>query len=50
MRVRWAGQVARMRRKNAYRVLVADLKQRDHFEDVGIDVRITLKCVLKERR
>jgi hypothetical protein len=35
-------------KRNAYRVLVGgNLKEGDHFEDLGVDGRITLKIYLK---
>jgi hypothetical protein len=33
--------------RSAYRLLVGKL-DRDHFEELGIDWRITLKCILKK--
>jgi len=46
-RMRWVGHVARMGdRSDAYRVLVADLRDRDHLEDLGLDGRIILKWIL----
>ena len=37
-RRRWAGHVAYMgERKDVYRVLVGNLRERDHLEDPGID-------------
>jgi hypothetical protein len=36
-RMRWAGNVARMgEKRNAYRILVGNLKERDHWEDQDI--------------
>jgi hypothetical protein len=34
--------------RNAYRILLKDLKDRDYLGDLGIDWRIILKWVLKE--
>jgi hypothetical protein len=34
--------------RNAYRILVANMKGRDHSEDVGVDGRIILIWVLEE--
>jgi len=34
-------------RKGAYRVCMGDLMERDNMEDVGIDGRILLQCILK---
>jgi len=44
--MRWAGHVACMGEK-WIQVLVGNLKERDHLEDLGIDGKI-LKCILKE--
>ena len=39
----WAGHVARMgERRGVHRVLVGDLRGREHLEDPGIDGRIIL--------
>jgi hypothetical protein len=47
-RMRWVGHVAQMGdRSGAYRVLVGDLRDRDHLEDLGIDGRIISKWMLK---
>jgi hypothetical protein len=47
-RMRWAGHVAQMGdRSGAYRVLVGDLRDRDHLKDVSINGRIILKWILK---
>jgi hypothetical protein len=44
--VKWAGHVARIRdRRAAYRVLVVELRERAHLEDLGVDGRIVLKFV-----
>jgi hypothetical protein len=43
-RMRWAGHVGCMRdKRNTYKVLTGNLKERDHREDFGIDERIILK-------
>ena len=34
-------------RRGAYRVLVGNLKERDHLEDLGLDGRKILKWVFK---
>jgi hypothetical protein len=43
-RMRWVGHVVRMgrgeERRGVYRVLVGDLREGDHLEDAGIDVRV----------
>jgi hypothetical protein len=35
--------------ENSYRVFLWNLKERDHFEDLGVDEKIKLKQILKER-
>jgi len=43
-RMRWEGHVACMgERRGAYRVLVGNLRERDHLGDPGIDGRIILR-------
>jgi len=37
--MRWAGNVAHMEGKNAYRILVGKLNERDHLECVDVDGR-----------
>jgi hypothetical protein len=39
---------ARGDRRGAYRILVGNLKERNHLEDRGLDGRIILKWVFKE--
>jgi hypothetical protein len=40
-RMRWAGLVARMReQRSALRILVFNLMERDHLEDLGVSGRI----------
>ena len=46
--MRWAGHVACMGEKWT-QVLVGNLKERDHLEDLGVDRKI-LKWILKEMR
>ena len=44
-----AGRVARMGDiRGAYRVLVRDLRERDHLEGLGVDERIILKLIFKK--
>jgi hypothetical protein len=46
-RMRWAGHVARMGEgRSVYRVLFGRPKARDHWEDLGVGGRITLKWTL----
>jgi hypothetical protein len=33
-------------KRNAYSVLVANVKEKDHLEDPGTEGRIKLKCIL----
>jgi hypothetical protein len=35
--------------RNAYRILVENLKKSDHFEEVGVDRRMILKGILKKK-
>jgi hypothetical protein len=47
-RMRWAGNVARIGdRRDLYSVLVGDLREGDHLEDLGVDGRIILKWMFK---
>jgi hypothetical protein len=47
-RMRWAGHVARMgARRNAYRILVGKLDERDHWEDQDAGGWIILKRILE---
>jgi hypothetical protein len=46
--MRWAGSVARMREKrNVYRILVRNPKERDHWEDQDIGGWKILKWILE---
>jgi hypothetical protein len=43
-RVRWVGNVAHIgERRGVYSVLVGDLREGDHFEDLGVGERMLLK-------
>ena len=42
-RIRWAGHVAHMGKRRG-----ANLMERDHLENPGIDGRIILKCVFRK--
>jgi len=47
--MRWAGHLARMKEsRNACMVLVGRTEGKNHMEDVGVDGRIILKCILKK--
>jgi hypothetical protein len=46
-RMRWAGHVARIGEgRGAYRVLVGRPEGKNHWEDLGVGGRITLRCTL----
>jgi len=48
-RMRWAGHVARMvERRDVYRVLVGNLKERDHVGDPGVAGRIILRWMFRK--
>ena len=40
--------VRKWERRSAYRVLVGNLREKEHLEDVGIDGKIILKWILKK--
>jgi len=48
-RIRWTGHVARTgKRRGAYRVWWGDLRERDHWGDPGVDLRIILKWIFRK--
>jgi hypothetical protein len=48
-RMRWAGHVTRMgNMRNSYKIVVGKLKGIYHAEDISVDVRIILKCILEK--
>ena len=48
-RMRWAGHVARMGdRRGVYRVLVGNLRERNHLEDPGVDGRMILRWIFRK--
>jgi len=47
--MRWVVHVASMgKKRGTYRVQWKNLNERDHLEDLDVDGRIILKCILKE--
>jgi hypothetical protein len=49
-RMRWAGHVARMGKIiNVHKMLFESLKGRDHSENLGVDGRIILNCILGKK-
>jgi hypothetical protein len=44
--MRWARRVARMRKRNAYRILV--IEKPEIFGDFDVDGRIISKCMLEK--
>jgi hypothetical protein len=49
-RMRWVGHVARMgwERRGVYRVLVGNLRGRDHLEDPVVDGKIILRWIFRK--
>jgi len=46
----WAGHAARIgKSRGVHRVLVGNLRERDHLEDPGVDRRIILRWILRKR-
>ena len=49
-RMRFLGQVASLgEKRRLYKVLVGNLRERDHLEDPGIDGRIILRLIFRKR-
>jgi len=47
--MRWAGHVARIgARRGVYRVLVGNLRERNHLEDPGVDGRMILRWIFRK--
>jgi hypothetical protein len=48
-RMRWSGYVARMgERRNVYRILVGNLKERAYLGDPGVNWRIILRWIFRK--
>jgi hypothetical protein len=48
-RLGWIEHVERMAdRKGAYRILVGKMRERDHWEEYGLDGGIIFKCTFKK--
>ena len=48
-RMRWVGHVVRMdESRGAYRVLLGNLRERDHVEDPSLDRRIILRWIFRK--
>ena len=48
-RMKWAEHVERMgERRGVYKVLVGNLRERDHLEDPGVDGRIMLRWMFRK--
>jgi hypothetical protein len=46
--MRWAGHVTGVgKMRNSYKILVGNLKERDHSEDLSVDGRIILEWTLE---
>jgi hypothetical protein len=49
IRIKWTGRVARRGRGEVHAWFRwGNLRERDHLEDPGLDVRIILKCIFKK--
>jgi hypothetical protein len=47
--MRWAEPVERMgETRNAYNILVGNLKERDHLEELGVDGKIIVGCISRK--
>jgi hypothetical protein len=47
--MRWAGNVARIwERRGVYRVVVGNLRERDHVGDPGVDEKIILSWIFRK--
>lgn len=42
------GKACIVEKKNSYRILTINLKERDHFEDIGIGETVNTKIYLNE--
>ena len=48
-KMRWARHVARIGdRRGVFRVLVGNLRERDHLEDPGVDARIIFRWIFRK--
>jgi hypothetical protein len=48
-RLRWAGHIARVgESRGAYRVLVGNLREKDHLKDPGVDGRLMLNWIFEK--
>jgi len=48
-RMRWVGHVAHMgTRRGTYRVLVGNLRERNHMKDPSVDGRIILRWIFRK--
>jgi hypothetical protein len=49
MRERWEEYVARVgEMRNAYKILVGNLNEKDHSENLGVDGKIVLEWILRK--
>lgn len=47
--IRWVRFTAYIDVRNAYRILIENFNRRDHFGNLGINSRVVLKCVLRNK-